>query len=190
MKWPYGEATGVADETWAIETEHLTKVYGGEVIAVNDLSFRVPKGVIFGFLGPNGAGKTTTLRLLLGLQRPTAGRAWIFGHACGPQSVTVRRLVGYLPTNPGSLGTLNHSSTSTLSGSCIACRQMCDDRGLPLYCGQWDCWGSRTSESPPFPPARRRAWGLLLRSWGTRSCSCGTSQRRALTRPPGDSPSI
>ncbi|MBC7353826.1 MAG: ABC transporter ATP-binding protein [Thermogutta sp.] len=100
MKWPYGEATGVADETWAIETEHLTKVYGGEVIAVNDLSFRVPRKVIFGFLGPNGAGKTTTLRLLLGLQRPTAGRAWIFGHACGPQSVTVRRLVGYLPTNP------------------------------------------------------------------------------------------
>lgn len=90
----------MSGETWAIETEHLTKVYGGEVIAVNDLSFRVPRGVIFGFLGPNGAGKTTTLRLLLGLQWPTAGWASIFGHRCSPHSTAVRRLVGYLPTNP------------------------------------------------------------------------------------------
>lgn len=90
----------MSQNTWAIETHHLTKVYGGEVIAVNDLSFRVPQGVIFGFLGPNGAGKTTTLRLLLGLQWPTAGEAFIFGHRCSPQSTTVRRLVGYLPTNP------------------------------------------------------------------------------------------
>ncbi|MGQ9503653.1 MAG: ABC transporter ATP-binding protein [Thermogutta sp.] len=83
-----------------IRTSHLTKVYGSEVIAVNDLTFEVPAGVIFGFLGPNGAGKTTTLRLLLGLQRPTAGRALVFGHDCGPDATRVRRLIGYLPTNP------------------------------------------------------------------------------------------
>ena len=84
----------------AIRTSHLTKVYGNEVIAVNDLTFEVPAGVIFGFLGPNGAGKTTTLRLLLGLQRPTAGQAQVFGHDCGPDATRVRRLIGYLPTNP------------------------------------------------------------------------------------------
>jgi ABC-2 type transport system ATP-binding protein len=84
----------------AIRTSHLTKVYNREVIAVNDASFEVPRGVVFGFLGPNGAGKTTTLRLLLGLQRPTAGEAYVFGHRCGPNATNVRRLIGFLPTNP------------------------------------------------------------------------------------------
>jgi len=92
--------TSMTVDTAAIETSHLTKVYGNEVIAVNDLTFEVPPGVIFGFLGPNGAGKTTTLRLLLGLQRPTAGQAKVFGHPCGPDATAVRRLIGYLPTNP------------------------------------------------------------------------------------------
>ena len=84
----------------AIHTEHLTKVYGDRVIAVNDMNLDVPQGAIFGLLGPNGAGKTTTLRLLLGLQRPTAGRAAVFGKPCGRGAVDVRGLIGYLPTNP------------------------------------------------------------------------------------------
>jgi ABC-2 type transport system ATP-binding protein len=84
----------------AIHTEHLTKCYARRVIAVNDLNLDVPKGSVFGLLGPNGAGKTTTLRLLLGLQRPSAGRAEVFGKSCGANAVGVRRMIGYLPTNP------------------------------------------------------------------------------------------
>jgi len=84
----------------AVRTEHLTKIYSRSLIAVNDMSLEVPKGSVFGLLGPNGAGKTTTLRLILGLQRPTAGRAHVFGHACGPNAVGVRARIGYLPTNP------------------------------------------------------------------------------------------
>ncbi len=61
-----------------IEVEHLTKRYRSAV-AVDDLSFSVPRGRITGFLGPNGAGKTTTLRVLLGLALPTNGRATIAG---------------------------------------------------------------------------------------------------------------
>jgi ABC-2 type transport system ATP-binding protein len=60
----------------------------------------VPRGTVFGLLGPNGAGKTTTFRILLGLQRATAGCAEIFGKPCGPNAVEVRRLLGYLPTHP------------------------------------------------------------------------------------------
>jgi ABC-2 type transport system ATP-binding protein len=84
----------------AIHTEHLTKIYGGRVIAVNDLSLQVPVGAIYGLLGPNGAGKTTTLRLLLGLQRPTAGRAEVLGTSCGVNATKVRRAIGFLPTHP------------------------------------------------------------------------------------------
>jgi ABC-2 type transport system ATP-binding protein len=91
---------------WAIRTEHLTKIYGGKVIAVNDMNLSVPKGSIYGLLGPNGAGKTTTLKLLLGLQRPTAGRAEVFGTSCGPNAVAVRGMVGYLPTHPKLPGNL------------------------------------------------------------------------------------
>ena len=100
----------------AIRTEHLTKIYADRLIAVNDLSLEVPRGSIFGLLGPNGAGKTTTLRLLLGLQRPTAGRAEIFGKRCGINAVAVRSLIGYLPTNPNLPGALRPTEYLDLLG--------------------------------------------------------------------------
>jgi ABC-2 type transport system ATP-binding protein len=90
----------------AIQTERLTKIYGQRLIAVNDMNLEVPCGSVFGLLGPNGAGKTTTLRLLLGLQRPTAGKAMVFDKPCGPNAVGVRSQIGYLPTNPKLPGNL------------------------------------------------------------------------------------
>lgn len=90
----------------AIHIEHLTKIYGQRLIAVNDMNLDVPQDSVFGLLGPNGAGKTTLLRLLLGLQRPSAGRAEIFGQSCGPNAVGVRSMIGYLPTNPQLPGNL------------------------------------------------------------------------------------
>jgi ABC-2 type transport system ATP-binding protein len=62
-----------------IEVRGLTKVFGGKIRAVDQLSFDVEPGAVTGFLGPNGAGKTTTLRMILGLVRPTAGTATIGG---------------------------------------------------------------------------------------------------------------
>jgi ABC-2 type transport system ATP-binding protein len=61
-----------------IEVQDLTKRYGS-TLAVDHLTFRVPPGVVTGFLGPNGAGKSTTMRMILGLDRPTAGRALVDG---------------------------------------------------------------------------------------------------------------
>ena len=61
-----------------IQVERLSKVFptsgGGEIVAVNELSFTVKAGEVYGLLGPNGAGKTTTLRMILGLLKPTSGR--------------------------------------------------------------------------------------------------------------------
>ena len=69
-----------ADATadFVVETRDLTKRYG-DVLAVDHLSLRVPRGGVFGFLGPNGSGKTTTMGMLLGLVHPTSGEARIFG---------------------------------------------------------------------------------------------------------------
>lgn len=80
----------------AIVTEGLTKHYG-RVTALDGLSLRVEAGEVFGFLGPNGAGKTTAIRLLLGLLRPSSGRAEVLGKPAGPDGTATRAEIGYLP---------------------------------------------------------------------------------------------
>jgi ABC-2 type transport system ATP-binding protein len=80
----------------AIRADGLTKYYG-PVVAIEDLSFEVARGEIYGFLGANGAGKTTTIRLLLDLVRPARGTAAILGVDCHTSSLAARKLVGYLP---------------------------------------------------------------------------------------------
>jgi ABC-2 type transport system ATP-binding protein len=84
---------------WSIETHGLAKRYKG-VEALKGLDLRVPRNSIFGFLGPNGAGKTTAIKLLLGLIRPTAGTATVFGHDIRRESIAVRSRIGYLPQDP------------------------------------------------------------------------------------------
>lgn len=69
-----------------------------KTVAVNDISFEVQAGEVFGFLGPNGAGKTTTLKMLMGLLHPSAGQATVLGHPAGAQEAKAQ--VGYLPENP------------------------------------------------------------------------------------------
>ncbi|HLK91034.1 MAG TPA: ABC transporter ATP-binding protein [Polyangia bacterium] len=82
-----------------IETTGLCKRFG-DTRAVEDLSLRIEAGEVVGFLGPNGSGKTTTIRLLMGLLRPSAGRAAILGHDCHADAVALKRDVGYLPDEP------------------------------------------------------------------------------------------
>lgn len=81
----------------ALEAEGLVKRYGART-AVQDLSFQVPAGSIYGVLGPNGAGKSSTLRMLVGVMRPTAGRISVLG---GPLTREVMQRVGYLPEERG-----------------------------------------------------------------------------------------
>jgi ABC-2 type transport system ATP-binding protein len=82
---------------YVIETSALTKRYG-DVVAVSDLTLRVPRGGVFGFLGPNGSGKTTTMGMLLGLVHPTSGDARIFGDPAGRPATL--RLVGAMVETP------------------------------------------------------------------------------------------
>lgn len=81
-----------------IEVENLTKKYG-DLVAVNNLSFKVDKGKIWGFLGPNAAGKTTTMRILTGYLPATDGRARVAGFDVFEQTNEVKKNIGYLPEN-------------------------------------------------------------------------------------------
>lgn len=83
----------------AIRTEGLTKRYG-RTLALDRLDLEVQPGEVYGYLGPNGAGKTTTIRLLLGLHRPTAGRAELFGIDAWRQPVEAHRRVAYVAGEP------------------------------------------------------------------------------------------
>ena len=82
-----------------ISTRGLSKTFGN-VAALKPLNLEVHRNSIYGFLGPNGAGKTTTIKLFLGLIRPTAGSATLFGMDSVEQSVEIRARIGYLPQEP------------------------------------------------------------------------------------------
>jgi ABC-2 type transport system ATP-binding protein len=99
----------------AIRTEGLSKRYGS-VDALSNLDLEVARGEVVGYLGPNGAGKTTTIRLLLGLARPTAGRAEILGIDCQRQPVEAHRRVAYVPGEASLWPSLTGAETLHLLG--------------------------------------------------------------------------
>jgi len=80
-----------------LELEHVTKTFG-DFTAVDDVSFEIPRGSIYGFLGPNGSGKTTTIRMILEIIEPSSGRIAVFG---GSSALQVRERIGYLPEEKG-----------------------------------------------------------------------------------------
>jgi len=86
-------------EPSAIRTEGLSKSYG-ETLALDRLDLVVRAGEVYGYLGPNGAGKTTTIRLLLGLLRPSAGRAELLGIDAWKDSVAAHRVIAYVAAEP------------------------------------------------------------------------------------------
>ena len=81
----------------AIDINNLTKYYG-KSRGIENVTFSVEEGEIFGFIGPNGAGKSTTIRTILSLIYPTSGEAKIFGMDCVKQAPAIAERVGYLPS--------------------------------------------------------------------------------------------
>jgi ABC-2 type transport system ATP-binding protein len=98
------DVTAIVHKPVVVETKHLSKTYrtgfwlNQKVTSLRDCSLSIYQGETFGLLGPNGAGKTTLLKLLLGIIRPTQGRAMLLGEPAG--MLTIKQKVGYLPENP------------------------------------------------------------------------------------------
>jgi ABC-2 type transport system ATP-binding protein len=99
-----------------IEARGLTKHFG-RVVAVDDLSFTVRPGVVTGFLGPNGAGKSTTMRLVLGLDRPTKGAAFINGHPYAKATAPMREVGALLDAKAVHGGRTAHAHLLSLTQS-------------------------------------------------------------------------
>src|SRR5512138_93968 len=99
----------------AIEARHLTRRFG-EFVAVNDVSFDVRQGEVFGFLGSNGAGKSTTIRMLCGLLRPSSGTALVGGIDVGKDPEAVKRRIGYMSQKFSLYEKLTVDQNITFSG--------------------------------------------------------------------------
>lgn len=82
-----------------ISVEHLTKCYG-DFVAVDDISFEIEEGHVYGFLGPNGAGKTTIMNIITGCLSATEGRVLIGGYDIFEEAYEAKKLIGYLPEQP------------------------------------------------------------------------------------------
>jgi len=100
---------------YSVVAENLTKQFDS-FTAVDHISFRVPRGDIFGFLGPNGAGKTTTIRMLLGLLQPTEGRASVLGFDIVRQAHAIQQRIGYMSQRFSLYGDLTVSENLDFYG--------------------------------------------------------------------------
>ena len=125
-----------------IELENLTKSFG-ETIAVQDLTFNIKEGEVFGFLGPNGAGKTTTIRMLCCLISKTSGTARIADYEVGDKvdSLKIRKLIGLVPDNVGLYENLSAYDNLDFYGKYYDCTDAQRKERIPYYLkmlGLWD----------------------------------------------------
>ena len=99
-----------------IRTEKLSKRFG-PATALDSLDLEIERGEVFGYLGPNGAGKSTTIALLLGLMRPTAGRAWILGLDVWRDAPAIHRRLAYVPSEANLWPSLTGAETLQFLGN-------------------------------------------------------------------------
>jgi ABC-2 type transport system ATP-binding protein len=92
-----GNGSEAGSKRTIVKVERLSKVYNGRVRAVDNVSFEIKEGEIFGFLGPNGAGKSTTIHMLTTILKPTSGKATIGGYDILQEPSEVRRMIGVVP---------------------------------------------------------------------------------------------
>ncbi len=102
-----------AGNPWALELDGVSKRFGDHV-AVDDVSVRIPRGLVYGFIGPNGAGKTTTLRMIVDILRPDQGRVTVLGLR---DPAAIRARIGYLPEERGMYAKMRTLDFVTYCGS-------------------------------------------------------------------------
>jgi ABC-2 type transport system ATP-binding protein len=161
----------VPDDACAIRVSGLSKRYAN-VAAVDGLSFEVRAGAVTGFLGPNGAGKTTTLRILLGLARPTAGQATIFGRPFAALADPVRTVGASLEISgfhPGRSGRDHLRSLAVLAGL--------PESRVEVVLELVELSGAADRRAGKYSTGMRQR-----RCSATRSCSCSTSLPTAWIR--------
>ena len=149
--------------TSAIETAHLRKDYGGTLgrgafTAVQDLSFSVPRGQVFGFLGPNGAGKTTTINMLLGNIKPTSGTATLLGRPLG--DLDARAKLGFLPEKFQFHDFLTAEEFLDLHGKLYGMGLKARQKRIPEVLAQVKLYDRRRSKLSEFSKGMQQRAGL------------------------------
>ena len=127
-----------------IDAENLTRKFG-DVTAVDNITFHVDKGEIFGFLGPNGAGKTTTVRMLCCLIGKTSGEAHISGYDVGKSkdSLSIRKIIGLVPDNVGLYGELSAYKNLDFYGKLYECSESTRKENIERLLGMLGIWDKR-----------------------------------------------
>ena len=127
-----------------IEVKNLTKKFG-DITAVDDISFHVDEGEIFGFLGPNGAGKTTTIRMLCCLISKTSGEAKIAGYQIGNSnnSLKIRRIIGLVPDNVGLYEELSTYDNLDYYGKLYECTEKQRRENIEYFLKMLGLWDKR-----------------------------------------------
>jgi ABC-2 type transport system ATP-binding protein len=127
-----------------IDAENLTRMFG-DVKAVDNVTFHVDKGEIFGFLGPNGAGKTTTVRMLSCLIAKTSGEAHIAGYDVGndKDSLKIRKIIGLVPDNVGLYGELSAYKNLDFYGKLYECSKPQRKENIERLLGMLGIWDKR-----------------------------------------------
>ena len=163
-----------------IQVEHLTKRYGGHT-AVDDISFTVEDGCIYGLLGPNGAGKSTTMNIITGYLSATDGTVTINGHDIAEEPAAAKACIGYLPEQPPLyqdmtvreylLFVAELKGTRKKADRIAAVENACARTGLQEMEGR----------SATCPRATASAWVLPGRCWAPPRSSSWTSPPSAWT---------
>ncbi len=153
-----------------IEIEDLTKRYGATT-AVDQLSFRVRPGTVTGFLGPNGSGKSTTMRMILGLDRPDAGRATIGGRRYHDLAWPLREVGSLLEARAFHPGRTARAHLTALAASNRIPAARVDE--VLATVGLADVAGRRSASSRS---AWRSGWASPARCSATRRCCCWMSR--------------
>ena len=157
------EQSSVIEQNSAIETSHLRKDYGGTFgrgafTAVQDLSFSVPRGQVFGFLGPNGAGKTTTINMLLGNIKPTSGSATLLGSPLG--DLDARTRLGFLPEKFQFHDFLTAEEFLDLHGKLYGMGLKARQKRIPEVLDQVKLYDRRKSKLSEFSKGMQQRAGL------------------------------